>query len=379
MRRVNSFCRFYCTLLLVTASQPLITQVSEQQQLTQELQDTVTRLNNNLVWLNKANIELRNLIDDVAELDYSINALGQDKNDLNREIASLENTIAGLNAELSGAHEDIRRTLLEKSWILRAFKTVDDAQLLLMLHNPEDPSLLDRLAYYHRLLLRERDSSLREINTSVEEIEINLARIRENSQILLESRQELASQETRMRDQRLRRANLADELRGAIRESELDTQKLIADQERLEALLQHIAPEKMNIPVELSTSPGVWPLEGTITHRFGDPRGDGRLKWEGVYFTAESGTTIAAVKGGRVEFAEWLRGFGMTIIIFHDENLISLYGNCDSLIKSQGDFVEAGEPIATVGRSGGQKETGLYFELRRQNRAIDPIAWFESQ
>ena len=379
MRRVSSGCRVWVGLLLALTSLLITSQDPEEQRLTRELRDTVTRLNNNLVWLNQANVELKDLIDEVDALDHSINELGQDKNDLSKEIASLEDSISGLGTELANTQAGIKQTLLEKSWILQAYKTIDNAQFLLMLHYPEDPSLLDRLAYYHRLLLQERDASLNEINVSVREIEGNLQRIQGNSQRLRENRQQLTTQEEEMRNQRLRRTNLADELRSAIRQSELDTQKLVADQERLEALLQHIAPRSMEIPVELSSSPGVWPVEGTIKHRFGEPRGDGRLKWEGVYFTAEAGTTVSAVKGGRVEFAEWLRGFGMTIIIFHDENLISLYGNCDSLIKSQGDWVEAGEPIATVGRSGGQKEIGLYFELREQNQAIDPLNWFGSQ
>ena len=379
MRRVSSSCRFWVGLLLVLTSLWITSQDREEQRLTRELRDTVTRLNNNLVWLNQANVELKDLIDEVDSLDHSINELGQEKNGLSQEIATLEDSISGLDIELANTQAGIKQTLLEKSWILQAYKTIDNAQFLLMLHYPEDPSLLDRLAYYHRLLLQERDASLNDINVSVREIEGNLVRIQGNSQRLRENRQQLTTQEEAMRNQRLRRTNLADELRSAIRQSELDTQKLVADQERLEALLQHIAPRSMEIPVELSASPGVWPVEGTIKHQFGEPRGDGRLKWEGVYFTAEAGTTVAAVKGGRVEFAEWLRGFGMTIIIFHDEGLISLYGNCDSLIKSQGDWVEAGEPIATVGRSGGQKEIGLYFELREQNKAIDPLKWFGAQ
>ena len=379
MQRVSSGRRFWVAFLLMLTSLLITSQDHEEQQLTRELKDTVTRLNNNLVWLNQANVELKDLIDEVDALDHSINDLGQEKNDLSKEITTLEDSINGLDTELADTQADIKQTLLEKSWILQAYKTIDDAQLLLMLHNPEDPALLDRLVHYHRLLLQERDASLNEISVSVREIEGNLARIQGNSLRLRQNRQKLTSQEEEMRNQRLRRANLAAELRSAIRQSELDTQKLLADQERLEALLQHIAPTSIDVPAELSATPGVWPVEGTIKHRYGEPRGDGRLKWEGVYFTAEAGTTVAAVKGGRVEFAEWLRGFGMTIIIFHDENLISLYGNCDSLIKSQGDWVEAGETIATVGRSGGQKEIGLYFELREQNKAINPLDWFSSQ
>jgi len=76
-----------------------------------------------------------------------------------------------------------------------------------------------------------------------------------------------------------------------------------------------------------------------------------------------------------VAFADWLRGYGLMIIIDHGDGYLSLYGGTEGLLKDVGDWVRGGEPIATSGSSGGQKTAGLYFELRAKGKAIDPRGW----
>ncbi|MFC0251006.1 murein hydrolase activator EnvC family protein [Massilia consociata] len=116
------------------------------------------------------------------------------------------------------------------------------------------------------------------------------------------------------------------------------------------------------------------PVSGTIAARFGARRGEGPT-WKGMFIRAAEGTEIRAVGAGRVVHADWMRGFGNLIIIDHGGEYLSIYGNNSALLKRPGDMVRAGDPIASAGNTGGNEESGLYFELRHRGKAFDPASW----
>src|SRR5450830_1318334 len=116
------------------------------------------------------------------------------------------------------------------------------------------------------------------------------------------------------------------------------------------------------------------PVSGRIGAKFGSKRGDGP-SWKGVFILAGEGTEVHAVAGGRVVFADWLRGFGNLIIVDHGGQYMSIYGNNQSLLRRAGEIVKAGDVIAAAGNSGGNEQSGLYFELRHKGRAFDPAGW----
>ena len=116
------------------------------------------------------------------------------------------------------------------------------------------------------------------------------------------------------------------------------------------------------------------PVKGELIARFGSKRGDGP-SWKGLFIKATEGAEIKAIAAGRVVFAEWLRGFGNMIIIDHGGQYLSIYGNNQAVLKHAGDAVKAGDTIASAGNSGGNEESGLYFELRHQGRVFDPLSW----
>jgi len=123
-----------------------------------------------------------------------------------------------------------------------------------------------------------------------------------------------------------------------------------------------------------------WPVDGRLLARFGDARGDdARSTWDGVMISASAGSQVHAVHGGRVVFADWLRGAGLLVILDHGNGYLSLYGHNQSLLKAAGDIVKAGEAISTVGNSGGQDTPALYFAIRQQGRPSDPAQWCRTQ
>ncbi|WP_313951178.1 murein hydrolase activator EnvC family protein, partial [Accumulibacter sp.] len=120
------------------------------------------------------------------------------------------------------------------------------------------------------------------------------------------------------------------------------------------------------------------PTKGAITNRFGAARQEGST-WKGLFIRAGTGSQVGSIAGGRVVFAEWMRGFGNLLIIDHGSSYLSIYANNDSLLKEVGDEVRGGETIATVGNTGGNPESGLYFEIRHQGKPLDPLAWINAK
>lgn len=116
------------------------------------------------------------------------------------------------------------------------------------------------------------------------------------------------------------------------------------------------------------------PVRGDLLARYGSKRGDGP-NWKGLFIRAPEGTEVHAVAGGQVVFAEWLRGFGNLLIIDHGNQYMTIYGNNQAVLKRVGDMVRMGDVIASAGNSGGNEQSGLYFEMRHQGRAFDPLDW----
>lgn len=117
------------------------------------------------------------------------------------------------------------------------------------------------------------------------------------------------------------------------------------------------------------------PVSGTVAARFGAKRGGEGPSWKGMFIKAPEGSEVRAVAQGRVVHASWMRGFGNIIIVEHGDDYLSIYANNQSMLKREGDAVKGGEVIATAGNTGGNEESGLYFELRHLGRAFDPASW----
>ena len=143
------------------------------------------------------------------------------------------------------------------------------------------------------------------------------------------------------------------------------------------------APEIINETLPQATPAGDFarqkgdlrlPVRGQVSNRFGSARQEGN-KWKGLFIRANPGGEVKAIAAGRIVFADWMRGFGNIVIVDHGSAYLSIYGNNEALLKQNGDAVRGGDTIATVGNSGGNPESGLYFELRHQGQPLDPLKW----
>ena len=154
--------------------------------------------------------------------------------------------------------------------------------------------------------------------------------------------------------------------------------KLKADEANLTAALQKLT-ELIRAKVDLTGLSKLkrkltWPVKGRLLRSFGSKK-QGYLKWKGVLLGAPIGRQVQTIHNGTVLFSDWLKGYGLLTVIDHGNGYMSLYAHNQTLLKSVGDQVETGEPIALVGQSGGQDRAGLYFEIRHQGKAVNPKLW----
>ncbi|MCO6559515.1 MAG: murein hydrolase activator EnvC, partial [Gilliamella sp.] len=119
-----------------------------------------------------------------------------------------------------------------------------------------------------------------------------------------------------------------------------------------------------------------WPVEGSVAHRFGESL-QGELHWKGMVINAKDGTQVRAIADGRVILASWLQGYGFVVALEHGKGDMSLYGYNQRMLVEVGDKIHIGQPIALVGSSGGQNTPALYFEIRRDGKALDPRGWLK--
>jgi septal ring factor EnvC (AmiA/AmiB activator) len=184
--------------------------------------------------------------------------------------------------------------------------------------------------------------------------------------------------------ERREKKRVFERIAGDIRASRREIKVLRADESRLGRLVQQLGrilvervPESDGKRQIFSSLRGKLrlPVLGELTGRFGAPRGAAGSEAKGVFIRAPEGQPVRAIAGGQVVYADWMRGFGNLLIVDHGETYLSIYANNESLLKQIGDGVSPGETIATTGASGGNEETGLYFELRHLGKAFDPLRW----
>ncbi len=342
----------------------------------------VEELNALDAWLDDAGRRMARLQRDLAAADREVAGTGRRIRNLDAELSASRARLAGLAEERAGIEE---RRVEQARRIARHVREAyrhSGRDFFKVLLNQTDPTAFDRMIRYHGYFSRARLDTVEEYRRVLRTIGENERAIGERRRALAEQQSELAQRQGALVARRAEREGLIAELSREVTDREGQRLRLTEDRKRLETLLAELRRRALEAEAtRFAESRGRlnWPVAGRVVRRFGQPRAGGRLKWEGVYFEASPGTEVKAIHGGRVVFADWLRGFGLLTIVDHGDGHMSLYGNVDDLFKEVGDWVEGGEPIAAAGRSGGQPSSGLYFEVRSNGRPTNPIAWLERQ
>jgi septal ring factor EnvC (AmiA/AmiB activator) len=298
--------------------------------------------------------------------------------------AAQEAVVAGVQVKLDQAREDLDVARLALAQLLRSAYAMGRGDRLRMLLNQEDMTRSGRVFGYYRCIGRERGKRIEAVEALAEE----LTRLRQQEDVEAQRLRQLAThqEETRIRllaAQRAREAIVASldrniaEGRGkvtALGENAQGLRDLITDL-RLKA---QIAAEIDLTREEFSVRRGrlAWPVPGArLISGFRSSDNPQDLHADGVLIAADEGTEVTAVHHGRVIYADWLRGFGLLLVLDHGDGYMTLYGHNQTLLKEVGEWVDTGEVVALTGRSGGSGDRGLYFALRKDGAPLDPAHW----
>ena len=239
---------------------------------------------------------------------------------------------------------------------------------------------MHRILTYYDFFNRERIKHIESGNRLIAEMQQTEIQIGEKKLALDQSYQEKNQQLEMMHQAKEARAQLVAKLETDIKGNTQSLQQLQEDAENLQKLLteiqhqQQIQQRKREQKFTSLKGRLPWPASGYLSKFFGSPK-IGGVSWDGVLITAPEGREVKAIHHGRVAYSDWLRGYGLLMIIDHGEGFMTLYGHNQSLFKEVDEWVDAGEAIALVGNSGGQKNPGLYFSIRKEGKPTDPRKW----
>ncbi len=269
-----------------------------------------------------------------------------------------------------------REAAIERMLVARA--AVGTPDVLRVALSGNDPADLGRALYYlghisraAAALLAEQRAAAAELERLGDDAKSRAERLRAIEQASRADRDKV------LKESRERRRVLAS-VSVDIRKNRKEIRVLRADEARLARLVEAIGRSaSISASEPFSTLRGKLrlPVRGELAGRFGAPRGAAGTEAKGLFIRTPGGQPVRAIAGGLVVYADWMRGFGNLLILDHGESYLSIYANNESLLKELGDAVAPGEPIATTGSSGGNEETGLYFEMRHLGRPFDPLRW----
>ncbi len=294
--------------------------------------------------------------------------------EVREQIGGLETRQKALESEVSEHAAELARHLAT------AYRQGTPSRLKTLL-NQDDPRRLSRRMAYHGYLSRARLAIIEELFATVEELAATHRRLADEAaqqaELLEQHRLETRRLESAMAERAAALSALDQRLltdRERLARLEVDAEDLARLLDELAGLLADVPPD-VAIPAfaELRGELPL-PVDGRLVYAYGQQR-SAELEWTGWMFSVAEGTPVSAIAHGRVAYADWLRGYGLLLIIDHGDGYMSLYAHNEALMRDVGDWVAPGERIALTGKSGGVGSASLYFELRQDGRPVDPAGW----
>jgi len=352
----------------------------------------------------EASAELKQVRKQIDSLKEDIESEGRRRSRAERNLADVEKSEQKVRRELTSIRKQLRdskarqadlerqseaqRKELEKqratlaNQLRVAYINGNEEWLRVSLSQQDATSLGRRMTYYGYLSRQRR--------ATIEKVAAALAQLDEIKEEIAGEMARLAKLETKatgkleeIADTRTQRSELVAKINADIRSKDAQIDRLQSQAAELTNLVEALArvlPKMPDFDAEPFAGKAAslsWPAEGPILKSFGDSRADGRLKWEGVLMGAPSGSLVRSVYYGRVVFSDWLDGMGLLTIIDHGAGYMSLYGHNQDLLKEVGEWVDPGDAISHVGDSGGQAAAGLYFEIRKDGKPVNPRRWIK--
>ncbi len=346
----------------------------------EQLRVSITRLRS---ILEKVRTKKSRVQNDLRRMEKSISRINRKLRKVRRDIRKQKKNLGGLYRQRTELQAGLKRhrTMLGKQ--VRASYVMGRQEQLKIVLNQGDPSTVKRALVYFDYLNRSRAEHIQGVIKRLKQLQEVENRIVAEKKML----------ETLLAKQGVKKKELVKARRGRkkillaltreIKTKDKKLDRMLQDERELRRVLKAVEQALSDIPAkDLEGKPFAarkgelpWPASGRLLASFGGRRSVGRLKWNGVMIAAARGVNVRVVARGRVAFSDWLRGYGLMVIIDHGDGYMSLYGHNQSLFKEIGEWVEEGDIIASVGNSGGQSRSQLYFELRHKGVPVNPAIW----
>jgi septal ring factor EnvC (AmiA/AmiB activator) len=312
------------------------------------------------------------LADQAKQLNDASRALSETDSAIaqkSSELAQLQDQHAQLQTKLAGQ----RKALAE---LLRAAYALNRGSDLSLLLGDEDIARISRALAYSRYFQRDRVQRIRSLLGDLSKLEALQRGIQADQAVLQQQRDERAARAQTLQQARDEQQKLLAAADAQLKQQKDQLAALQRQQQDLDQLLEKLKDLFADIPKQLGVEkPFVqlrgelpWPVSGNAHP------GVGPLA-HGLLIAAAPGTSVRAVAYGRVAWADFMRGYGMLVIVDHGNGWMSLYGNNEAALVEDGDWVKPGQPIAKVGR--GENQTGAYFELRKDGKPVDAKDWLK--
>lgn len=314
---------------------------------------------------------------DLKNQELSISRLAKEMFSLQAEINQKNSKITALQKQIRFQQGQVEedQTLLNKL-IETQYKQGKHNDLKLFF-NQDSPEKKDRLSIYAKTI----SQSVIELMTEIEKTQAQLNKQKQSLSQLVQNRQnELIRKQTKKRRfslEREKRKLTLKNLKSKVKKNQAYLDNLKKSESALKKELDNIGKNTVQMDgLNAKRHHLPWPVWGRVLHNFGENQ-TGQLKWKGLVVAQKSGTSVRAIADGKVVFADWLRGYGLMLVIDHGKGDMSLYGYNQTLLKKAGDVVRTGENLALVGDSGGQSQNALYFEIRRKGTPVNPRLWLK--
>ncbi len=326
----------------------------------------------------------KNIESDLKTTEIKMGRLSLSLAKLDKETAQLKTSIARLNQQIASLKNNLSKQ--EESFgqeMRQIYEFGQDSALKLIL-NTEAPDDLQRIMQYFRLLNQEKINRMKDIKNNLDHLQTLNQHLQERQVQLQNIRQQEQDLIQNLNQQQLQRQKLISALDDALAAKNDRLKTLQQNKQSLEGLVQQLQkqpPINTLPPFSFAKLQGhlPWPVPGSILHRFGTPIEESNLSWSGVLIDTPDNMPVHVIYPGRVVFADWLKGFGLLVIVDHGQDYMSLYARNNALMVKTGDSVTFGQIIAKSGSTGGYSKSSLYFEIRHQGAPLNPEQWCKGQ
>lgn len=349
----------------------------------QQLSGIKKEISSHQLQLNDKAKKLNSLHSSLKKQEQSINAIAKKIRTAKLNLSSLDQEIRTLNVEsvrLSQVRQDQMQLLKE---LLNSHYRQGNHTQLTTLFSGQDNTEMDRMTIYTERLSNARTEAINKLSDTNQKLEQKRITLENQTQRQTSLLAQLQGNKNKLEIEQQRKQKTARAIQHQVKGDKSYLVELKENEYRLKLELD-IAAEKQqikflqaNVKMDgLGKYKGhlQWPVKGKILHRYGTLQ-SGELNWNGMVILAEEGSEVKATHGGTIVLSNWLRGYGLMLVIDHGKGDMSFYGYNQALLRNVGDTVKEGDPIALVGNSGGQSSSGLYFEIRRKGNATNPSPW----